>query len=55
MNSFSIYQPMSLSETETSSPFLPVVIISPLPPRPGTPSSLTPPILVLPQSSQLMI
>ncbi|MDB9374827.1 hypothetical protein [Nodularia sphaerocarpa] len=55
MNSFSIYQPISLSATETSNPFLPVLTITPLPPRPGTPSNLTPPIFVLPQSSQLMI
>ncbi|MDB9306076.1 MULTISPECIES: hypothetical protein [Cyanophyceae] len=55
MNSFSIYQPISLSETSYSNPLIPVVTISPLPPLPGTPSNVTPPILVLPQSSQLMI
>jgi len=53
MNSFSIYQPVSLSETST--PLLPVITINPLPPRPGVPSTFTPPIFVLSQSSPLMI
>ncbi|GAX37614.1 hypothetical protein [Nodularia sp. NIES-3585] len=55
MNSFSIYQPISLSEPSNSNPVLPVVIISPLPSSPGIPSNFTPPMLVLSQSSPLMI
>lgn len=55
MNSFSIYQPISLSDTSNSTPFLPVITINPLPPRPGIPSNFTPPMLVLSQSSPLMI
>ncbi len=54
MNDFSTYQPMSLSENPNSQPVFPVVTITPLPSVPGTPSNITPPILVLPQSSQLM-
>ncbi|MEA5583158.1 hypothetical protein VB620_17645 [Nodularia harveyana UHCC-0300] len=53
MNNFPLYQPTLLSEN--SNPFIHVVPISPLPPRPGIPSNFTPPKLVLDQSSALMI
>ena len=55
MNSFSIYQPISVLETSEPTPYLPVITINPLPPSPGIPSNFTPPKLVVSQSSPFMI
>jgi hypothetical protein len=51
MNNFFIYQPVSLSTDST--PIVPIFPVTPLPSFPSLPSSSPPPLIVLPQSSQL--
>ncbi|MBE9049964.1 hypothetical protein IQ243_05990 [Nostocales cyanobacterium LEGE 11386] len=53
MSDFSIYQPFSLSNT--ANPILPVLPLPTSPSVPNMPRNSPPPMLILPQSSQLMI
>lgn len=53
MNNFFIYQPVSLSDNPTSNPFPATISIPVFPSLPDSPNNYPPPLIVLPQSSQL--